>query len=318
LIDQGELEVVGEAATGEEAVHLVSALAPDVIVMEVSLPGLDGIAVTERLSETHDVPIVLVTSEVDRERLVSAFRTVRRGVVGVYAKPTVPDQWHEFGVTLNETLVGVTRPKGWTAPERGHPPATGRAPIRFVVVGSSTGGPAALAEMLQEIESPYPASVLIVQHIAVGFDDPLASWLASETGLDVRVAEHGELIGRGQVRMAPADAHLVLEPAGRLRIDGQTEPRNGHRPSADLLFESLADMRALRTAAVLLSGMGSDGVEGMARLREAGAVTAVQDEASSVVWGMPRVARERGVADLVLSPAAIGRWLNAAFREPFR
>jgi two-component system chemotaxis response regulator CheB len=315
---QPDNEVVGEATSGSEAVDLAVTLRPDAVIMEVDLPDQDGVAVAERISESIEVPIVVATSILDRERLVATFRTVRRGVVGVFAKPTVPDQWQSFGDHLNDILVQVTRQRDWSSPERAHPPSVGRVPIRFVAVGASTGGPSALLEMLQEIESPYPASVLIVQHIAEGFDVPLANWLARETALDVRVAEQAELIARGQVRLAPAGSHLTLEPAGRLKIDPFTPPLMGHRPSADLLFDSLADARAPRTAAVLLSGMGSDGVEGMLRLRRAGAATAVQDEPSCAVWGMPRVAVERGAAELVMSPAAIGRWINDGTRGSYK
>jgi len=311
-----EFEVVGEANTGSQAVELSLDIRPDVVITEVELPDLDGVTVTERILESHQVPIVVVTSSIDRERLVAAFRNFRRGVVGVFPKPAVPDQWNEFEVTLQETLQHVTRPRGWASPERSRPPLGSRVPIRTVVVGASTGGPAALAEMLQEMKPRFAAAVVIVQHIAPGFDVPLANWLANETALDVRVAENGELITRSQFRLAPAGSHLILEPAGRLRIDTVTPAVSGHRPSVDLLFRSMADARAPRTAAVLLSGMGSDGVSGMQKLRAAGGVTIAQDEQSCVVWGMPRVAAEKGAAELVLAPAAIGRWLFDAARGP--
>ena len=309
-----ELRVVGEARTGREVLDLALELRPDTIIMDVDLPELDGVTATDRISESLQVPIVIVTSGVDRDRLVATFGTLRRGVVGIFAKPTVPEEWEELGDTLRQTLQHITRHRGQTRLDDLQTPGIDRQPIRFVVVGASTGGPSALFEMLQELGPTFPASVAVVQHIASGFEAALAGWLASETALDICVAEDGEVISPGRVRLAPAGSHLTLEPAGRFRLDSVTPPCNGHRPAADVLFRSLLGATAPRTAAVLLSGMGSDGVSGMLQLREAGAVTVAQDEPSSVVWGMPRVAVERHAAGLVLPPVAIGRYLREAAR----
>ncbi len=151
--------------------------------------------------------------------------------------------------------------------------------------------------------------MVIVQHIAHGLERELAEWLATALGLEVRVALDGERPRTGCVRLAPAGAHLRVGGDGRLSLDPRTVARSGHRPSVDELFLSLAAAAPRQTAAVLLTGMGSDGAEGLAALRRAGAFCLAQDEASSAVFGMPRAARERDAAELALAPSALGREL---------
>ena len=181
--------------------------------------------------------------------------------------------------------------------------------LRWIGVGASTGGPAAIRDLLEALPSKLPASVLLVQHIAPGFELGLADWLKRELGLDVRVARQGERPRPGAVRLAPAGYHLRLAPGGVLELDASAPPVQGHRPAVDELFQSLAEGDSLRSAGVLLTGMGSDGVEGLLELRRQGGLTLAQDEATSVVFGMPRVAVERGAADEGLSPGDIARAL---------
>jgi two-component system chemotaxis response regulator CheB len=155
----------------------------------------------------------------------------------------------------------------------------------------------------------------VVQHIAAGFEVALSAWLAADSGLDVGVATDGEPLKAGAVRVAPTDSHVTVAPTGVIGLDRRTPPSNGHRPSADVLFSSLLGGDPSQVVAVLLSGMGADGVAGMHELRRAGALTMVQDEPSSAVWGMPRAAIERGAAELVLAPAEIARVLRQLAME---
>jgi two-component system chemotaxis response regulator CheB len=187
--------------------------------------------------------------------------------------------------------------------------------LRWVAIGASTGGPAAVRELLDEVPAEPPVSFLVVQHIAAGFEAAMADWLNKELPLDVRLARDGESPRAGTVRLAPGGTHLRLDAGGVLRLDageGGRAARRAHRPSADELFLSCAASFPRQTAGVLLTGMGTDGVEGLAALRRAGAFTLVQDEASCVVFGMPRVALERGAADLALPPRdlaqSLARW----------
>lgn len=192
---------------------------------------------------------------------------------------------------------------------------------RWLAVGASTGGPGALLELLGAL-APRPAvRVVVVQHIAPGFDGGLATWLADFTHRDVRIAVDGERPPLGSVRIAPAGSHLVVSATERLRLDAVTPPRSGHRPAVDELFFSLARVAPSRTVAVLLSGMGYDGASGQLALRRCGALCLVQDEESSTVFGMARAALELGACDVALPPAALGarieRWLSLPLTSTF-
>jgi two-component system, chemotaxis family, protein-glutamate methylesterase/glutaminase len=193
-------------------------------------------------------------------------------------------------------------------------PPSAAAGWRWLALGASTGGPAALHDLLAELPAPPPLRVVIVQHIARGFGLDLANWLAGSLGLDVRVAQDGESPRLGAVRLAPAGAHLRVTADDRLEVDTKTPPRRGRRPSVDELFLSLAAIAPHDTAAVLLTGMGTDGAEGLSALRRAGAFCLAQDEASSVVFGMPRAALALGAAELALPPRALGRELAHRLR----
>ena len=181
--------------------------------------------------------------------------------------------------------------------------------LRWVAIGASTGGPAAIREFFEEVPENPPVGFLIVQHIAAGFELGFADWLNKEFSFDVRVAHDGEVLRRGSVRLAPGGAHLLMEANGVLRLDDETPARRGHRPSVDEMFLSCAECCPREVAGVLMTGMGSDGVEGLLSLRQAGGLTLAQDEASSVVFGMPRVALERGAADVALPPRELARTL---------
>lgn len=301
-----QLQVVGEACNADDAAALLLREQPETVVMDTDLPGLDRIADRDGMLGPDGPPIIVVTSRRDPVHSNAAFRTLRRRVVGVFAKPTAPGHWEAFGDTLRDTLRQVARDRGEVLPSPGSPPAIDDTrSIRWVAVGASTGGPAALAELLQALGRPFSASILVVQHIAAGFESVLAEWLAADSGLDVGVAVDGETLAPGAVRLAPAAAHLTVDPTGTVRLDRRTPPCNGHRPSADVLFRSLRACCPRQVVAVLLSGMGSDGVAGMDELRLAEAITVVQDEASSAVWGMPRAALDRGAARLALPPVEI-------------
>lgn len=310
-----KLVVVGEARDGREAVRLARDLRPDTIITDADLARTDEPGSLEEIYNVHPVPMIVISSGGDRERMVATFRSLRRGAVAVFPKPTVPQAWEELGETLGETLRQLAGRQGRDTPVTPPLPAAYRAPIRLVAVGASTGGPGALAEMLHHLGSDISVPVVVVQHIAAGFEPALADWLTGETGLDVRVAKDGAPLNGGRVRLAPSGSHMTVDSGSVVRLDRQSPPVNGHRPSADTLFRSLVGDWAPHTAAILLSGMGTDGVAAMVELRSHGALTIVQDEGSSAVWGMPGSAVERGAASLVLTPAAIGDHLRELARR---
>jgi len=326
----GDIAVVGEAEDGSHAVEATIELAPDVVLMDIEMPVMDGFEATARIMAARPTPIVVLTSRANRDQVATAFEAIRRGAVEVFAKPADPAGWEQLSTTLPPAVRAAAGAR--TAPSfagrahvapRHHPAPLGapapqppRGPVRFVAIGASTGGPNAIHEFLKALPAATPAPVLIVQHIAAGFEEGFADWLAKDLKRDVRIAVDGEACRPGTVRVAPSGAHLLLEPRGVLRLDAARPPRGGHRPSADELFLSCAASCPKEAAGVLLSGMGADGAEGLLALRRAGGLTMVQDEASSVVFGMPRAALERGAADLALPPrelaAAIARhWQEA-------
>ena len=307
------LEVAGEARHGDEAVLRTRELHPDAVVMDADLVVADGRSASEEILAQYGTPIVLIAAGRDHDRLVATFRTLSKGVVAVFAKPTVPQQWRAMADTLGQTLEQIARNRllGSNGGEPRVVDGWGQN-IRRVVVGASTGGPRALVEMLSQLDRGFPAAVAIVQHIAPGFEGALVHWLATESGLDVALANDGETFGPGCIRLAQAGCHLTVDHRDRLRLDSKIPPHNGHRPSIDVLFRSLVNPEARATAGILLSGMGSDGTLGLNELKAAGAVTIAQNQPTAAIWGMPRIAVEIGAADLVMSPVAIGRFLMEA------
>lgn len=342
LARTADIEVSGEAADGAAAVEATLRLLPDVVLMDIEMPGMDGFRATEQIMALHPTPILVITSRAAHGQVRTAFEAIRRGAVEVLPKPEDAAGWEQLATTLPDVIraVAVAHPgiaalptSSAAAPARvigsgrAAPPASpaGRArwpapaaPIRYVAVGASTGGPTAVRDLLDALPRELPAVVLLVQHIASGFEISFADWLVSELHRDVRVARDGERPAAGDVRIGPTGAHLLLAGDGRLRLDTTIPPRRGHRPSADELFLACARTFPAETAGVLLTGMGSDGAEGLAELRRAGGVTAAQDEATSVVWGMPRAAIESGAAQVALPPAEIGAALRRCFEGGYR
>jgi two-component system, chemotaxis family, protein-glutamate methylesterase/glutaminase len=309
-----DLTVAGEAGDGEEAVALASSLRPDVVLMDIEMPRMDGYTATERIMAQCPTAILVLTSRADRDSLRTAFDAVRHGALEVIPKPTDAAGWERLATTLPTTVRGLARahlvrPGGnGVGPHRRAPElaANVRSPLRYLAIGASTGGPGALRDLLNALSADVLLAVLVVQHIAAGFEQGLAEWLAADLRRDVRLAREGETPPPGGVRLAPGGVHLVLGGNGRIHLDAEAPPRGGHRPSADELFLSCARHCPREAAGVLLSGMGSDGAEGLAALRAAGGLTMVQDEATSVVFGMPGAALARGATRLALPPREIG------------
>ncbi len=309
------LRVIGEAEDGLAAVEETLRLGPQAIVMDLDLPGIDGYEATKRIMETCPTPIVVVTSRLRRDVMVG-FQALEAGAFDILAKPEVPKEWDGLRRDLLEKLrqaavgLAVARPASGQAP---HAEISGHQ-LRYLAIGASTGGPGALRRVLSELGRSFPVGVAVVQHIAEGFETGLAEWLAHELKIDVAVARQGELLKPGSVRLAPPGSHLRIDHGGQLKLDRTVAPRRGHRPSVDELFLSLARLCPRNVAAVLLTGMGRDGVAGMLALRQAGALTVTQAESSCAVFGMPRAALKEGATDIALAPAEIGRLLARTIR----
>jgi len=309
-----EICVVGEAKNGAEGVSLARTLRPDVIVMDVHMPVMDGLAATKEIMVEVPTPIVLVSSSSSSLGVELALNAMRAGALLVVEKPDKPAA-PDFHVRREQLVrmakamsqVKVVRHTAQQPSQAAPPPtlAVGRTPIRLVAIAASTGGPAVLQRILGDLPRDFAVPVLVVQHIAAGFVQGLADWLNGSSLHPVKVAEHGEPLRPRVVYLAPDDRHLGVKAPGLIELSAAPTV-NGFRPSGTHLFESTARLYGPALAAVILTGMGRDGVEGLKAVRAAGGTILAQDEASSVVFGMPGEAISAGLVDGVLGAVQIG------------
>jgi two-component system, chemotaxis family, protein-glutamate methylesterase/glutaminase len=312
-----DLEIVGEAEDGKRAIELCASLRPDVVTLDMMLPLMTGLAVTEYVMAYCPTPILIVSSSTNRGELFKTYDALAAGAVDVLEKAAgdaSDDAWERrlvAAVKLVSRIRVITHPRARIgafsrAPSLVVPGRAGVAstPSRLVAIGASTGGPGAVLQVLRALPG-LSCPVLLVFHIGAPFGAALADWLDSQSPLPVAYARDGEPLSgaAGRVVMAPPGSHLVLAD-GRLRLTSGPE-RHSCRPSVDELFESLVPV-ASGCVASLLTGMGRDGAAGLAALRRAGARTIAQDEKTSVVWGMPREAVRLDAAERVLPLDEIG------------
>lgn len=309
ILRAGGMEVVGEAEDGVRALELVRTEDPDLVLLDLDMPRLDGAESTRRILEAGWRPVVILTARADPREFIQAARALEAGALEVLPKPATPASWEELEFRLVQLIRSVAGGRLSRAGARDSSSIQrdgngGRPSV--LVVGASTGGPAALRDLLVGLGSGVAVPIVIVQHIARGFEPGLAEWLARETGIRATVARQGETLAQGEVRVAPGGAHLRLDPELGMNLDSEGQPRNGHRPSVDELFLSAAEHRAQETAAVLLTGMGCDGAEGLARIHAVGGVTIAQEPSTCAVAGMPMAAISKGAARFVLAPREAG------------
>jgi two-component system chemotaxis response regulator CheB len=311
LSSDPDCEIVGEAEDGKRALEMCQALRPHVMTLDMVLPVMSGLTVTEYVMAYCPTPIVIVSGSDNRGELYRTYDALAAGAVEVMEKPAgdASDQaWEQqllFTVKIAARVKVITHPRARMAtPRPGQVTAiaqTRPATPRLVAIGASTGGPGALMTILRALPANYQLPILLVIHIGESFGLSLAEWLDGVSPLRVRPAVDGELLprrGQGEVLMATPNRHLVLRQ-GRLRLVHEPE-RHSCRPSVDVLFESLAQEAGSAVAACLLTGMGKDGATGLLAIRQAGGHTIAQDEATSIVYGMPREAIQRGAAAQVL------------------
>jgi two-component system response regulator WspF len=308
--------VAWTAADGAEAVRRAAEDRPDVVLMDLVMPVMDGVEATRRIMAESPCPILVVTSSLTAN-YSQVMEALSRGGLDAVNTPTLGPGGVVLGAEGLLARLAKLAQRGWTtatvqaATSARLLPRSGAPPL--AAAGASTGGPEAVAQVLEALPREFPAAVVVCQHLGSEFAPGLATWLQRRSRLTVRLAREGDEPRSGVVLLAGADDHL------RLRADGclgyVAEPVEcPYRPSVDVLFTSLAAWPT-PGAAVLLTGMGSDGARGLAQLRAAGWRTFAQDQASSVVYGMPRAAVEMGSADAVLPLASIGAALRKHFHS---
>ena len=320
-----EIEVVGTAETGEEALEAVERIRPDIITMDVHMPKMNGFDTTRRIMETHPTPIIIVSGTLDVAETASVFRAIEAGALAVLPRPSgIGHPEHEqsaadFVQTVKlMSEVKVVRRWPQLRPRRTPPAAprsaqiqgrTAQTEIRLIAIGASTGGPPALRMILSGLPKDFPFPILIVQHIAAGFTQGFVEWLAQSSNLPVQLPAHGQQVVRGRVYVAPDGFHMTVASDGRIWLNSD-EPENGLRPSVSCLFRSVAKAYGQSAIGVLLTGMGKDGALELKLMREQGAVTIAQDKETSVVHGMPGEAIRLGGATYVLPPEKISIMLT--------
>jgi two-component system, chemotaxis family, protein-glutamate methylesterase/glutaminase len=342
-----QIEIVAAAGDGKQAIELCEQHHPDVMTMDMMLPVMSGLAATEYIMAHCPTPILVVSSSFNRGELYKTYEALSAGAVEVLEKPRGDEPEGTWEKHFIDTVKLVARIRVITHLRgRLHAPgaredvasvvASGRASCatsvvlpgvtagsetihrwiaygeKVIAIGASTGGPRAIVEVLRGLPRDLPLPVLVVIHISEPFGHSFADWLDRQTSRRVSYAVDGQSIASvaGRVVMAPPEHHLSVRD-GRLRLTDEAE-RWSCRPSVDVLFESVARELGPRTIACLLTGMGRDGAAGLLRIRQAGGFTIAQDEATSVVYGMPREAVELGAAMRVLPLADIGAALGAA------
>ncbi len=301
------LTVAGIAASGEEALAIVDEVAPDVISMDIQLPGIQGFETTRRIMSHRPTPIVVV-SGIGLEEVNLTMQALKAGALGVVQKPVSSE--HENYLAMANRLctqlsimseVKVIRrrdsgSRGLGSVAASRPPSSSRSgystPFRILAVGTSTGGPNALLQLLTGLGDDFPLPIAVVQHMTPGFMEGFAEWLASVTPFQAAVVNGPVSLVPKTVYLAPASRHLVLNGCSASPDDGP--PVGGHRPSADVLFSSLARSSGSSAIGVLLTGMGEDGALGLGNLKNAGAFTIAEDETTAVVYGMPAAAVRMG------------------------
>lgn len=309
LESEPDIVVVGEASNGKEAIDKVSSLKPDIVTMDIEMPVMGGLEAIERIIAEHPVPILVVTALTG---VRTAFAAVSKGALDVIEKPDISHKNIQNLVKKIRLLARVDVPSHLRA-MRGHSESGGARKVaarndlsrgRIVAIAASTGGPQAIHNILSQLPAKFPAPIVITQHIAEGFTQGMVDWLNMGTALTVRVASNGDLIAAGHAYVNPAEHSMRITEQGMV-ILGKRETHHVYNPSCNTMLTSVSAAYRERSVGLILSGMGDDGVAGMQAIRKSGGVALAQDAASSVIYGMNRIAVDRGCIDKVLALADI-------------
>ncbi len=306
-----EVLVIGTAKNGSEGLEQVRFLNPDVICTDLMMPVMDGLEFTKQLMETSPKPILVISAALQGENETNVFQLLEAGALDIFPKPAGgTDKDYDL---IRDRLVSKIRviksipvykkakknPTIETASYPALPSHSSKQIIKFLAIGASTGGPNAVQQILGHLPKEISVPVLCVQHISDGFIDSMVGWLGQNTKLKVKIMQEGETPVAGTVYFPQNLKHMVIGSDGKLHVSNDP-PFNGHSPSVNVLFKSLAMYAGDKTLAVILTGMGDDGATGLLTIKHTGGKTIGEAESTCVVYGMPKVAKEIGALDIQL------------------
>ncbi len=325
LARDASIEVVGTAMDGAFALKKIEELRPDVVTLDLEMPRMDGMETLRLIMKSAPVPVILFSTH-SKEGAYSTFKALGLGAVDFVAKPkdaavghldTIADELIEkikvakraAGHRLPLSLV----PEAALSPKKKNGP--GVPPNRIIAIGISTGGPNALQFLLSQLPADFPSTILIVQHMPEGFTEMFAKRLDECCALDVQEARSGDLLTAGRVLLCPGNRHMIVRrmPRGDIIVLNDAPHVNGHRPSVDVLFKSLAQEFGLLAVGVLMTGMGEDGAAGLGAIKAANGMTIAQSEESCVVGGMPRAAITKGYANRIVPLDGMASYLLSQY-----
>jgi two-component system, chemotaxis family, protein-glutamate methylesterase/glutaminase len=317
------VQVVGTAMDGSFGLRKLQELNPDVVTLDLEMPGMGGIDMLKAIIRQHPVPVIVVSSH-STEGASITLKALGLGAFDFVAKPSdVSTHMGDIAVELITKIKAAAQSKGvrvtpippalYKNTAIKADPALAAVPTRIVAIGVSTGGPNALQYVLSQLPGDFPGSILVVQHMPDGFTDMFARRLNETCAIQVKEAQSGDLLLPGRALICPGNRHLKTKklPLGNVAILSDDDRVNGHRPSVDVLFRSAAHEFGSLTVAVLMTGMGDDGAEGLGVVKAAGGMTIAQNEQSCVVYGMPKAAIERGYALRVVALEGLASTLQA-------
>lgn len=320
-----DIQVVGTAMDGEFALKKMDELKPDVVTLDLDMPRMDGMETLRLIVRNHKVPVIIVSAHTT-QGASATFKALASGAFDFVAKPKDAASAHMEDIS--KELIGKIKVAAQSGvpqasnpalvlsePRRAAKPTTKpkRAPSKVVAIGISTGGPNALQYVLSQLPGDFPGSLVVVQHMPEGFTELFARRLDECCAIDVKEAQSGDLIIAGRALICPGNRHMKVKrmPLGDIIVLSDDDRVNGHRPSVDVLFRSVAQEFGNNSLAVIMTGMGEDGADGMAAIKKAGGMTVAQSEDSCVVFGMPKAAIERGHAIRVVPLDAMANTLQA-------
>jgi two-component system chemotaxis response regulator CheB len=299
-----DMEVVGFAENGKEAVTMTAKLRPDIITMDIQMPEMDGLEATEQIMGFYPTPVAIVTASLSHKGPNFVYQALDAGAIEVIAKPVLlSDFGAEFveKIKLLAKVPVITHLSGRRKSRKKRCALKTPGVITDKIIGivSSTGGPDALRQILSALPADLPVPIIIVQHIGKGFEHDLIGWLRDTCRLPILQVEHKTAIEKSVVYFAPAGFHTAMSKKGIIELNDDP-PVWGHRPSGDVLFSSLAAVYKNLAIGVILTGMGRDGANGLKQINDMGGITIAQDENTSLIYGMPKVAVELDAVDIVV------------------